>query len=168
VRVPKLIAACALATLVAAPARAQTPASTPTGFVLAASMAAGGQLGLPQGQPAGLFELELLGGWEHAPTRLQAELAVAFGLGADPSFALRPGLRYGLERLPISVRAALDFSNAGSDSSGLHARWLLFGAAWDLRFTSLFALSAGLESGIPLSGSAGVPFMVRLGGTFRP
>jgi hypothetical protein len=167
VRAHPLIAACALAAFLATPARAQEPSHAPSGLELAASIAAGGEMGLSSGK-AGLLELELLGGWEHAPTRLAAELAVAFSFGAENSLAVRPGLRYRLEQLPISLRAALDLSNARSDSNGLHARWLLFGAAWEVRFTSLFALSAGLESGIPLAGTAGVPFLVRVGGTFSP
>jgi hypothetical protein len=167
VRVSPLIAACALAALSAMPARAQQLSAAPSGFSLAASVAAGGELGLSEGK-SGLLELELLAGWEHAPTRLQGELAVAFGFGSAGSLALRPGLRYRLEELPIALRAALDLSNARTVENGLHARWLLLGAAWELRFTSLFSLSAGLDTGVPLAGSAGVPFLIRLGGTFRP
>jgi hypothetical protein len=167
VRAPLLIAACVLAASLAAPARAQETSQAPSGLVLGASMAAGGEMGLSQGQ-AGLLELELLAGWEHAQTRLQVELGAAVGFGPSASFALRPGLRYGLEGLPVALRAALDFSNARSDSNALHARWLLLGAAWELRFTSLFSLSVGIDSGVPLSGTAGVPFLLRVGGTFRP
>ena len=49
----------------------------------------------------------------------------------------------------------------------MHARWLLFGAAWELRFNTPLAFDLGLDFGVPLASSAGVPLMLRGGGTFR-
>lgn len=154
---------CALA-LCAGVARAQPAAPAPSGLVLAASMAAGGETGMSTGK-AGLLELELAVGWEHEPTRLRPELAVALSFAPDSSFALRPGLVAGLAQVPVWLRAALDFSTSRGD--GLHARWLLFGGAWELRLNTLLALDLGLDFGIPLAGTAGVPIMLRGGGTFR-
>lgn len=146
------------------PSAAAASPSAPSGLVFAASLGAGGETGLAVGK-AGLLELEVAGGWEHEPTRLRPELAVAVGAGTETSVALRPGLRAGLAEVPIWLRAALDFSTARDQ--GLHARWLLLGAAWELRLNSLLALDLGLDFGVPLSDTAGVPFMLRGGGTFR-
>ena len=154
---------CALA-LSAGVARAQPGPPAPTGLTLAASVAGGVETGMATGK-AGLLELELAAGWEHEPTRLRPELAVALAFAPDSSVALRPGLRAGLAEVPIWLRVALDFSTARGD--GLHARWVLFGAAWELRLNTLLALDLGLDFGIPLAGSAGVPLMLRAGGTFR-
>jgi hypothetical protein len=46
-------------------------------------------------------------------------------------------------------------------------RWLMVGAAWELRFTSEFALFAEVDSGIPLGSDVGVPLLLRGGATFR-
>jgi hypothetical protein len=160
-----LLTCSALALSAGAPsAEAATSPSTPSGLTFAASLGAGGETGLEVGK-AGLLELELAGGWEFQPSRLRPELAIAVGVAAESSVAIRPGLRAGLAEVPIWLRVALDFSTAREP--GLHARWLLLGAAWELRFNTLLALDLGLDFGVPLSGSAGVPFMLRGGGTFR-
>jgi len=147
-----------------APAAAGSP-SAPSGLTLAVSLAGGGETGMATGK-AGLLELEVAAGWEHEPTRLRPELAIAFGVAPESTFAIRPGLRAGLAEVPIWLRAALDFSTARDQ--GLHARWLLFGAAWELRLNTLLALDLGIDFGIPLAGTAGVPLLLRGGGTFRP
>jgi hypothetical protein len=155
---------CALA-LSAGVARAQTEGSSaPTGVVVTGALAVGGETGLASGK-SGLLELEVGAGWEHQPTRLRPELAVALGVAPGTSVALRPGLRAGLADVPVWLRAALDLSTARG--GGLHTRWLLFGAAWQLQFSTTLAFDLGLDFGIPLAGSAGVPFMLRGGGTFR-
>lgn len=154
--------ACTAGVARAEPLGPPTPA--PSGLVLAASLAAGGEMGLDQGK-AGVLELELAGGWEHEPTRLRPELAVAFGVAPESAFALRPGIRAGLAEVPVWLRGAIDFSTA--KGHGLHARWLLFGAAWELRVNTELAFDLGLEFGVPLSGAAGVPILLRAGGTFR-
>jgi hypothetical protein len=164
VRALLFLSLCALA-LSAGVARAQAEGSSaPTGVVVTGSLAVGGETGLASGK-SGLLELEVGAGWEHQPTRLRPELAVALGVAPGTSVALRPGLRAGLADVPVWLRAALDLSTARG--GGLHARWLLFGAAWQLRFSTALAFDLGLDFGIPLAGSAGVPFMLRGGGTFR-
>jgi hypothetical protein len=163
-----LLLSCALALSArAASAQAGDPAgspSAPTGLTLAASGAAGGETGLSSGK-SGLLELELAAGWEHQPTRLRPELAIAFGVAPESSFAVRTGLRAGLAEVPVWLRAAVDFSTARR--RGAHARWLLFGAAWELQLNTLLALDLGVDFGVPLSDAAGVPIMLRAGGTFR-
>ncbi len=168
-----LLFVCALA-LPAGAARAQPagppPAaeagspSAPTGVTVAASMAAGGETGMSSGK-AGLLELEVAAGWEHQPTQLRPELALAFSVTPETSVAIRPGLRAGLAEVPVWLRAAVDFSTARD--RGLHARWLLLGVAWELRVNTLLAFDLGLDFGVPLTGTAGVPLMLRGGGTFR-
>jgi hypothetical protein len=138
--------------------------SAPIGLVAGVSLGAGGEMGLDQGK-AGLFELELATGWEHGPTRLRPEVALALGFAPDLHVAVRPGLRAGLAEVPVWLRAALDLSS--SRHHGLHPRWLLFGAAWELRLNTTLAFNLGLEFGVPLAGSAGVPILFRGGGTFR-
>jgi hypothetical protein len=138
--------------------------SAPTGLTVSASLAAGGETGMSSGK-AGLLELELAGGWEHEPTRLRPELAIAIGVAPETSFAIRPGLRAGLAEVPIWLRAALDFSTARGQ--GLHLRWLLLGVAWELRVNTQLAFDLGLDFGVPLASPAGVPLMLRGGGTFR-
>ena len=146
------------------PADVVASPSDPSGLIVSASLAAGGETGMSKGK-AGLLELEVAGGWEHVPSRLRPELAIAIGVAPENSIAVRPGLRAGLGEVPVWLRAAVDFSNARDH--GLHARWLLFGAAWELRVNTLLAFDLGLDFGVPLSSSAGVPLMLRGGGTFR-
>ncbi len=163
-RAPLFLSLCALALSPGvALAQAEGP-SAPTGVVVTGSLAVGGETGLASGK-SGLLELEVGAGWEHQPTRLRPELALALGVAPGTSVALRPGLRAGLADVPVWLRAALDLSTARG--GGLHTRWLLFGAAWQLQFSTTLAFDLGLDFGIPLAGSAGVPFMLRGGGTFR-
>jgi hypothetical protein len=138
--------------------------SAPSGLIVSASLAAGGETGMSKGK-AGLLELEVAGGWEHEASRLRPELALAVAVAPETSIAIRPGLRAGLADVPVWLRAAVDFSTARDH--GLHARWLLFGAAWELRVNTLLAFDLGLDFGVPLTSSAGVPLMLRGGGTFR-
>lgn len=146
------------------PAAAAASPSTPSGLAVSASLAAGGETGMSKGK-AGLLELEVAAGWEHEPTWLRPELAIAVAVAPETSIAIRPGLRAGLGEVPVWLRAAIDFSTARDH--GLHARWLLFGAAWELRVNTLLSFDLGLDFGVPLSSSAGVPLMLRGGGTFR-
>jgi hypothetical protein len=164
---PPLVLLAALALALASPADAQpSGGSSPgSGLAIGASLGAGGETGMASGR-SGLLELELAGGWEHEPTRLRPELAVALGFAPESSLAIRPGLRAGLTDVPVWLRAALDFST--SRRRGIHARWALFGGAWELRLNSLLALDLGLDFGIPMSQTAGVPVMLRFGATFRP
>jgi hypothetical protein len=146
-----------------APTAAGSP-SAPSGLVFAASLGAGGETGMTQGK-AGLLELEVAAGWEHQATRLRPELAVVLGVAPESSVAIRPGLRAGLAQVPVWLHAAIDFSTARDE--GLHTRWLLFGAAWEIQFNTALAFDLGFDFGIPLASSSGVPLMLRAGGTFR-
>ena len=171
-RTRALIAAGAL--VLAAHAAAQDqPAATasPSGLALAASLAGGAEAGLDAG-PAGLLELELLAGWEFPATAartgltIRPELAFALGSAPDTHLALRPGVRLSVPETPLWLRLAGDWSNArGKDPRW---RWVLVGVAWEVRVTGVLGLSFEADTGIPVSGSAGLPLLVRAGATFRP
>ncbi|HEX9240965.1 MAG TPA: hypothetical protein VF875_00850 [Anaeromyxobacter sp.] len=159
-----------LAARAEAPAPATPPAQegalggAPTGLTAGASLAAGGELGLDSGR-AGVFELELAVGYDIGDLGLRPELAAAFGLAPDSNVAIRPGLRFELPALPVQLRAALDAST--SRGGDLHWRWLLLGAAAELRLTGLFGLFAEVDTGVKLSSRAGLPLLVRTGASFR-
>jgi hypothetical protein len=172
-RMLALIAAGALALAAPAAARGQStpPSASPGGLVLAASLAGGVEAGLDSGK-AGLLELELLGGWEipgsFSGTGLtfRPELAVTLGSAPDAHAALRPGLRASIPETPLWLRIAGDWSNArGQDARW---RWVLVGVAWEVRLTATLGLSLEADTGIPVSGSAGLPLLLRAGATFRP
>lgn len=161
-----LAAAFALALGVPCLAAAQrSDDAPPLGVVGAFSLAGGGELGLEEGDgEAGVVELEALVGYEFSGG-LRPELAVGIGLRPDGHLALRPGLRFNLPSFPVSVRVALDASNARDRDFSW--RWLLVGVAGELRFTSLLGLFAEIDSGAPLSSGAGLPLLVRGGASFR-
>jgi hypothetical protein len=137
----------------------------PTGITATAALGAGGELGLEKDQKAGVFELEAAIGYELPDLGLRPELAAAFGLAPDTSFAIRPGLRFDLPGLPIQLRAALDASTSRGD--GLHWRWLLLGAAAEVRLTGLFGLFGEIDTGVKLSSHSGLPLLFRVGSSFR-
>jgi hypothetical protein len=155
-----LVAAAPLATL------AQEPGPTPISTGLTASVALGGgaELGLDDGD-AGVLELEAAVGWEFESAGLRPELAVAFGVAPDGHVALRPGLRWTLPDVPVQLRVAVDASNARD--TGLRWRWLLVGAAAEIRFTSLLGLYGEIDTGAPLGSESGLPLLVRGGASFR-
>lgn len=143
----------------------QAPASTgPTGFTATVSMGGGGELGLSEGK-AGVLEVEAAAGYEFTSVGLRPELGLAFGLSPDTNVALRPGVRWSIPEFPIQLRAALDLSNARA--SGLRWRWLLVGAAAEVRLTSLFGLFGEIDTGAPLNSKAGLPLLLRAGASFR-
>ncbi len=171
-RTSLLITASALA--LAGPALAQdaaSPAEHPGGLAIGASLAAGAEAGLDTGK-AGLLELELLAGWEIPATAARAgltirpELALTLGSAPDTHVALRPGVRLSVPETPLWLRAAGDWSNArGKDPRW---RWVLVGVVWEVRLTAALALTLEADTGLPLSGSAALPLMLRAGATFRP
>ncbi len=141
-------------------------AESPSGVVVTGSLGGGAELGLPQsasGKP-GLLEAEVAAGWELESIALRGELAAAFGLAPASHVALRPGLRWTVPEVPLQLRVALDWSNARGESRW---RWLLVGAAYELRFTSLFGLYAEVDTGAPVGREAGLPFLLRAGASFR-
>ena len=156
-----------LAVLLPLAARSQEGAmgGAPTGITATADLGAGGELGLPQGEKAGIFELEAAIGYEFAEIGLRPELALAFGLAPDTNFAIRPGARLDLPGLPIQLRASFDASNSRGD--GLRWRWLLLGAAAEVRLTGLFGLFGEVDTGVKLNSQAGLPLIFRAGASFR-
>jgi hypothetical protein len=153
----------ALAPLAGA-AQEAAPERVPTGLAASVSLGGGGELGLESGR-AGVFEIEAAVGWEIEPVGLRPELAVALGVAPDSHLALRPGLRWTIPGFPIQLRAALDGSNARD--TDFHWRWLLLGAAAELRFTSLLGLYGEIDTGAPLHSEVGLPLLVRAGTSFR-
>lgn len=136
----------------------------PTGLTASVSLGGGGELGLDDGK-AGVVELEATVGWELVPVGLRPELAVALGIAPDSHLALRPGIRWTIPGFPIQLRVALDGANARD--TDFHWRWLLFGAAAELRLTSLLGLYGEVDTGAPLNSDAGLPLLVRAGASFR-
>jgi hypothetical protein len=141
------------------------PAGAPTGLTAAVSLGGGGELGLEDGQKAGVLELEGTVGWELPSIALRPELAAALGLEPDGHVALRPGVRIGLPGYPIQLRVALDAANSRDRDFGW--RWLLVGVAAELRFTGLLALYGEIDTGAKLASGVGVPLLVRAGASFR-
>lgn len=158
-----LVALLPAAALAQAPAATAGAAGAPTGLVAAASLAAGGELGLDSGK-AGVVELEAILGWELA-SAVRPELGLVFGIAPDGNFALRPGVRWTLPGAPIQLRAAIDVSNARD--TDLRWRWLLLGAAAEVRFTSLLGVYGEVDTGVPLGSESGLPLLVRAGASFR-
>jgi hypothetical protein len=162
---PALLAPLLAAVLASVPAAAHAADAPPSGLTASFSLAGGGELGLDDGQDAGLGELELTAGWELAELGIRPELGLAIGVAPEGHVAIRPGIRWGIAGLPLAVRIAADASNARGD--GLRWRWLLVGLAAELRFTSLLGLYAEVDCGAPLNGDAGLPLLVRAGASFR-
>jgi hypothetical protein len=135
-----------------------------TGLTASVSLGGGGELGLSEGK-AGVVELEAAVGYELTSVGLRPELGATFGLAPDTHVALRPGIRWTIPEFPIQLRVALDLSNARDH--GLHWRWLLVGAAYEVRLTSLFGLFGEIDTGAPLGSSAGLPLLLRGGASFR-
>lgn len=168
-RILALLTLGALALAAPAAAAAQASPEPSGGLVLGLSMAGGVEAGLETGK-AGLFEAELLAGWEFpasgAGLVIRPELAAILGMSPGSYAALRPGARVSLPETPLWLRGALDWSDArGKDSRW---RWVLAGLGWETRMTASLGLSLEADTGIPLSGSAGVPIMLRVGVTYRP
>jgi hypothetical protein len=159
-----LALAAALLSLAAPSAAQESPAPVSTGLTATVAMGGGGELGLDSGK-AGVLEIEAAVGYEVTSVGLRPELALAFGLAPDTNVALRPGVRWTLPEFPIQLRAAIDLSNARD--SGLRWRWLLVGAAAEIRLTSLFGLYGEIDTGAPLNSKAGLPLLLRGGASFR-
>jgi hypothetical protein len=74
-------------------------------------------------------------------------------------------VRISLPGYPLQLRVALDGANARDQDFGW--RWLLVGAAAEVRFTSLLGLYVEVDTGAKLSSDAGLPLLVRAGASFR-
>ncbi len=168
----RLLPLAAIACVLSTPALGQEPGPQPlsTGLTATATLGGGAELGLDdedagdEGDP-GILEAEIGIGWEITSLGLRPELAAALGVAPDGHVALRPGFRWSLPDLPIQLRVALDASNARN--SDLRWRWLLVGAAAEIRFTSLLGLYGEIDTGAPLGSEAGLPLLVRAGASFR-
>ena len=148
--------------LLAAPAPARADVSGP---VVHVSLAGGGELGLDPGEKGGVFEIAAAGGWELGKWGLRPEVEVALGFAPDSNVALRPGVSWSVPGAPLRLRVALDASNARNRDLGW--RWLLLGAAFEVRITGRLGFDAGVDLGGPISGQAGLPVLLRLGTSLR-
>ena len=161
-----LVAVAAVALSSSALAQETGPQPLSTGLTASVSVGGGAELGLDQGEgDAGVLEAEVAIGWELTSIGLRPELAAALGVAPDGHVALRPGVRWELPGLPIQLRVALDASNARDGD--LRWRWLLVGAAGEVRFTSLLGLFGEIDTGAPLGSDSGLPLLVRAGASFR-
>jgi hypothetical protein len=136
-----------------------------TGLVATFSFAGGGELGLGDGEKAGVAELEGTLGYEVSDSGFRPELGVAAGAAPDGHVALRPGVRFTLQPVGIQLRVALDA--ATSRGGDLRWRWLLLGAGYEVRLTSLLGFYGEIDSGAKLSSKSGVPLLVRFGASIR-
>jgi hypothetical protein len=157
--------AVALSPRWAAAQGAGAPAEAPSGLTATFSLGGGGEMGLEEGEDAGLGEVELTAGWELADRGIRPELALSFGFQPEDHVGVRGGVRLDLARLPLAVRLAVDAANARGD--GLRWRWLLVGLVAEVRLTGLLGLYAEVDSGAPLNRDAGVPLIARAGASFR-
>jgi hypothetical protein len=162
-RLPLALAAALLPAAALAQGGAEA-SSAPGGLAASVSFGGGGELGLDEGKD-GVVELEAAVGWELESIGLRPELSAALGVAPDTHVALRPGVRWTIPGFPVQLRAALDASNARD--SGFRWRWLLVGAAAEVRFTSLLGLFGEIDTGAPLGSEAGLPLLVRAGASLR-
>jgi len=145
------------------PSQQSVAGGAPSGLVASVSLGGGSELGLDEGEgKSGVLELETVVGWELESVGLRPEVGVAFASHPDGNVALRPGVRWTLPGFPIQLRAAFDVSNARD--TGLRWRWLLLGAAVEVRFTSLLGLYGEIDTGVPLGSESGLPLLVRADG----
>jgi hypothetical protein len=154
----------ALAVLLAAASSTASAQERPTGLAGTFSLGGGGELGLDSGR-AGVLEMEATVGWELEASGLRPELGLALGVAPDTHVGLRPGVRWSLPTVPIQLRIAVDAANARDRT--LRWRWLLVGAAAEVRLTSVLGLYAEVDTGAPLNSDAGLPLLVRGGASFR-
>jgi hypothetical protein len=154
-----LVAVCSAAST--ARAEGQPPPARPIGITLSASLGGGGSI--DSSTPRGLFEAELLVGYELG-LGIRPELGLFARLGSDAYLGFRPGLHYSFEDMPIYARLAVDWSRP-ADSWVL--RWVLLGAGIELRLTDVFGLFGEADTGVPLRSRVGVPLEVRAGFSFR-
>jgi hypothetical protein len=133
------------------------------GPVLLLSMGGGGSIGVgTQYTRSSILEWELTTGYE-LPYGFRPEVSVAFAVAPASGIALRPGIHYEMEGVPIYLRGALDWSTARSTGW----RWLLAGAGGEIRVTGMLGAFAEGDVGIPLKGGVGLGLILRAGLTLR-
>jgi hypothetical protein len=155
----------------AAPAPAAPVATAPStapaagsqlGVVVQADIGGGGSVGGgSQYTPKGLFEGEVVAGYE-AGMGVRPELGVVFGIAPRGHLALRPGVRYSPQELPFFLRGALDLSTYPGGW-----RWFLVGGGAEVRLTDVLGGFAEADAGIPLARDVGLGLILRIGATFR-
>lgn len=162
-RLPLALALLALAL----PAAAQTApgAAGRSGLTAFGSLGGGGALAgsASDATHRALFELEAGAGYD-VGQGLRPELALVLGLAPSSLLGLRPGARYQLEGLPFQVRGALDFAAPGGS---WRMRWVLAGAAAEVRVTDQLSFSGEADLGIPVASKAGFGFLFRAGLSVR-
>ncbi len=136
----------------------------PTGLTASAALGGGAELGRESGK-AGVLEFEAAVGYEIGSSGIRPEFAATFGVEPDSHVALRPGVRWTIPGLPIQLRLAVDASNARGETFGW--RWILIGAAGEVRLTSLLGLFGEIDTGMAMSSDAGLPLLLRAGASFR-
>jgi hypothetical protein len=150
-----------------APAPPAAPASSPQagsalGVVVQAGIGGGGSVGGgSQYTPRGLFEGEVVAGYE-AGMGVRPELGVVFGIAPRGHLALRPGVRYSPPELPFFLRGALDLSTYPGGW-----RWFLVGGGAEVRLTDVLGGFAEADAGIPLARNVGLGLILRAGASFR-
>jgi hypothetical protein len=154
-----LVAFCS----VALEARAdEKPApAQPIGFTLTASLGGGGSI--DSTTPLGLFEGELVLGYELG-LGIRPEVGLLVCTRSGAYVGLRPGLHYSFENMPIYARLAVDWSRP---SGSWLLRWVLLGAGIELRLTDIFGLFTEADIGVPLRTRIGVLLAARGGFSFR-
>lgn len=160
----RMAAALALVAL-ALPAAGQSPAPGRQGPSAFADLGGGGAVSGSRGDATsgGVFEAEVGAGYDLGQG-LRPELGLLVGLAPTGYLGLRPGLRYTLDQLPFSFRGALDFA---APHGSWRMRFLLAGAATEVRFTDLLGVFAQADLGIPVASKAGLAFLVRAGVSVR-
>lgn len=149
-------AALALA-LAPAGAPARDAPGRPLGFTVSADLGGGAELG--HAGSTGLGEMELTAGY-HVGKGFSPEISLVLGLAPGTYFAIRPGVHYAIHETPFYLRAAFD---AGSPGGSMHWRWIFAGGGVELRLTDLVGGFAEVDLGVPISPSAGAPFLGRAG-----
>jgi hypothetical protein len=149
----------------APPAAAQAGSPGPVGLSAFADLGGGGAAAGSRSDAtrSGIFEAEAGAGYDLGQG-LRPEGALVLGLAPTGYLGVRPGLRYLLPDMPFSFRAALDFA---APHGSWKMRWLLGGAAAEIRITGLVGLFAGADLGIPVGSQAGFAFLLRAGASFR-
>ena len=162
---PARIAAALALVALALPAAGQSPGPGREGPSAFADLGGGGAVSGSRGDATsgGVFEAEVGAGYDLGQG-LRPELGLLVGLAPTGYLGLRPGLRYTLDRLPFSFRGALDFA---APHGSWRMRFLLAGAATEVRFTDLLGVFAEADLGIPVASKAGLAFLVRAGVSVR-
>lgn len=165
-RLAHTLAPSLAALLLALPATARAGDDAPRRprLVVSADLGGGGQLGAGSAyDPPGIFELEAGAAYEIV-WGLAPQLTMVLGMAPGASFAIRPGLLWFIPETPFYLRAAAD---ASTQAGPLSWRWLLLGGGAEIRVGPVLGFNVEFDTGVPLSGGAGVPLLLRAGALLR-